>query len=109
MAVADACDKVLRATPANPIAPKTVPGDDKSLGAFLKDLHPAEVEIASGFQDGTNNVWRVRLFFTGKDQFTVAWENNPTNQSQWELALTGGEGRIVVFTSQKTSAATKRN
>jgi hypothetical protein len=103
--VAGACEKLLRATPRDATLTRVLSGDDKSLPAILKELRATQIEVASGFREGTNAVSRVRMTLgKAKDQFTVAWENSAQDNSLWELAVTGAEGRIVVLSLRKNSA-----
>lgn len=104
--VADACDKLLRATPRDATMTRVLYGNDKSLPTILRELRPTQIEVASGFREGTNTVSRVRMTIgRPKDQFTVAWENSAKDNSLWELAVTGGEERIVVLSLRKNSAS----
>ena len=103
--VADACEKLLRATPRDATRPRVMSGNDKSLPAILRELRATQIEVASGFREGTNTVSRVRMTMgKAKDQFTVAWENSAQDDSLWDLAVTGAEGRIAVLSLRKNSA-----
>ena len=103
--VADACERLLRATPRDATMTRVLSGDDKSLPAILKELRTTQIEVASGFREGTDTLSRVRMTMgKAKDQFTVAWENSALDKSLWELAITGAEGRIVVWSLRKNSA-----
>jgi hypothetical protein len=103
--VADACEKLLRATPRDATETRLMSGNDKSLPAILRELRATQIEVASGFREGTNTVSRVRMTMgKAKDQFTVAWENSAQDDSLWDLAVTGTEGRIAVLSLRNNSA-----
>lgn len=103
--VADACEKLLRATPRDATGTRVMSGNDKSLPAILKELRATQIEVASGFREGTNTASRVRMTIgQAKEQFIVAWENSAQDDSLWDLAVTGAEGRIVVLSWGNNSA-----
>jgi hypothetical protein len=107
--IADACDKFLRVTPRDATMIRVLSGNDKSLPPILRELRATQVEVASGFREGTNTLSRMLMTIgKPKDQFTVAWENNAKDNSLWELVVTGAEEqRIVVLSLRKNSAPTE--
>ena len=103
--VVDACEKLLRATPRDATLTRVMSGNDKSVPTILRELRATQIEVASGFREGTDTVSRVRMTIgKAKDQFTVAWENSAQDNSLWDLAVTGAQGRIVVLSVRKNSA-----
>jgi hypothetical protein len=102
--VVDACEKLLRATPRDATLARVLSGNDKSLPTLLRELRATQIEVASGFREGTDIVSRVRMTMgKAKDPFTIEWENSARDNSLWELAVTGVEGRIVVWSVRKNS------
>lgn len=101
--LANACETIFRATPPDSAMLTIISGNEKFVPAVVKDLKPSQIEVASGLHDGTNTISRLRLVLGGKNKFVLAWEPNAKDAAIWELAVTGDDGRVVLFAGRKAS------